>query len=205
MKMPIRRNESGLLKLREWRLRRFSGSRAERIAAQEAIIERLIAEAETELLARKLTRAQLVAACAHAEILGMVGADEAENISAHFGILLDDFLRTMQILEASGDIDEAHAKLKGLSFNFEKILRLASAATLSTATRKAALARYAKPSPKNDAKAFVYECWLSWQGEPGEYPSTAAFARAMLEKFPDDLTSQPVIEGWVRGWRKAAP
>lgn len=52
-------------------------------------------------------------------------------------------------------------------------------------------------------KKNVHEWWTRWQGEPDMYQSTAQFARAMLDKFPDNLTSEVVIARWVRGWSKA--
>ena len=66
-----------------------------------------------------------------------------------------------------------------------------------------AKARHAK-DPKRAARDFVYECWLAWNNEPEHYPSTAAFARSMLDKFPDTLKSQAVIAGWVRSWKRQA-
>ena len=54
--------------------------------------------------------------------------------------------------------------------------------------------------PKQQAKAFVFECWQAWQKAPGQYPSVAAFARGMLDKQPDTLTSEIVIARWVRHW-----
>lgn len=56
--------------------------------------------------------------------------------------------------------------------------------------------------PKQAAKAFIRQCWQDWQASPDSYRSTAAFARAMLDKFPDLLSSQPVIERWVRTWKQ---
>jgi hypothetical protein len=61
--------------------------------------------------------------------------------------------------------------------------------------------RHAK-DPKQAAKAFVRQCWDDWQSSPDSYRTTAAFARAMLDKFPDLLSSQPVIERWVRTWKQ---
>ena len=51
----------------------------------------------------------------------------------------------------------------------------------SEVARMAARARYAK-DPKQAAKAFIRECWLAWRAKPSQYPSAAAFARAMLDK-----------------------
>lgn len=68
-----------------------------------------------------------------------------------------------------------------------------------------AKARYSQDRDgKQAAKAQVKEWWERWQREPDLYRSVAAFARAMLDKYPDSLTSQPVIEQWVRDWRSEA-
>lgn len=55
---------------------------------------------------------------------------------------------------------------------------------------------------KATAKAHVRELWKIWQDDPGRYKGKAAFARDMLDKYPDELTSQPVIERWCRDWKK---
>lgn len=69
--------------------------------------------------------------------------------------------------------------------------------------RARAKLRYEKDADgKQKAKAGVKNWWLAWRGNPTLYASSAAFARAMLDKYPDHLTSQPVIEGWVRQWRR---
>jgi len=56
--------------------------------------------------------------------------------------------------------------------------------------------------PKQAAKATVRECWIDWQKRPDIYKGKAAFAKAMLDKFPDVLESQPVIERWCRAWER---
>jgi hypothetical protein len=68
-------------------------------------------------------------------------------------------------------------------------------------TRRAAIARHTN-SPKARAKNFVRECWQTWTENPHQYASTADFARKMQDKYPDELTSQPVVERWVREWRE---
>lgn len=76
---------------------------------------------------------------------------------------------------------------------------------LSANARKGALARHSPDNPKNQkaqAKEAVRGCWQAWQSKPANYESTAAFARDMLDKHPDVLTRQEVIERWVRTWRE---
>lgn len=57
--------------------------------------------------------------------------------------------------------------------------------------------------PKQQEKAFVFECWGAWQTNPKQYKSKAEFARAMLDKC-EHLTSQKKIEDWCREWEKKA-
>lgn len=58
--------------------------------------------------------------------------------------------------------------------------------------------------PKRAAKDFAFDCWMAWQAAPTQYANATDFARAMLDKFPDTLTSEVVITRWVRAWGKAA-
>ena len=58
--------------------------------------------------------------------------------------------------------------------------------------------------PKRAARDFVRLCWEDWRKAPGSYPSASAFARAMLDKHPDTLTSEVVVARWVRKWNREA-
>lgn len=58
---------------------------------------------------------------------------------------------------------------------------------------------------KAAAKSAVKEWWGRWQRSEITYQSKAEFARAMLDKYQNQLTSQPVIEGWCRLWEKEKP
>jgi hypothetical protein len=60
--------------------------------------------------------------------------------------------------------------------------------------------------PKTEKKRFVREIWDRWQREPALYPSQAAFARDMLDKYGGDdprrdLQSTAAIEAWCRDWK----
>lgn len=68
----------------------------------------------------------------------------------------------------------------------------------SSIGKKGALAKLAR-DPKQNEKAFVYECWDAWQKKIDSYESKAAFARDMLSKC-EYLTSQKKIEDWCREW-----
>ena len=74
------------------------------------------------------------------------------------------------------------------------------AAARARQASRAAVERY-RNDPKQRAKAFVFDCWKSWQSSPTSYPSIASFARDMLDKQPD-LISEKKITDWVRAWRK---
>lgn len=182
---------------------RFNGTQEEFETERARIIEAAISEATAELISSSLSREELAVACARAAILGDATAKDLISDNVKLGHLIQDFIATMKALDESVDLDEARAKLKeaDLWFNFDRLLNLAQGSAVSLTARKNALARYSKPSPMNDAKAFVFECWERWEENKSQYSSTAAFARAMLDKFPETLTSQPVIERWVRSWR----
>ena len=191
----------GLVKLRDYSLKGiFHGSREAYEQAQRDLVEAAIKEATADLIERRVSRAELAAACARAGVLGAIADRTLENDRKIFHLLMGDFTATMAALKETGDIEQAKSAAK--TFNFEKLVALAEAAAASGSARRAAISRYTKATPKNVAKAFVFDCWQLWEAHPGQYPTTAAFARAMLDKHPDALTSQAVIEGWVRQWRK---
>ncbi|WP_186184494.1 hypothetical protein [Burkholderia gladioli] len=69
--------------------------------------------------------------------------------------------------------------------------------------RSASRARYLK-DPKQLAKAEVKKLWELWRLDASRYPSKAAFARDMVEKF-DELKSSKKIEDWTREWERGTP
>lgn len=68
----------------------------------------------------------------------------------------------------------------------------------SSIGRKGAIAKLAR-DPKQNEKAFIYQCWQDWQKKTESYESKAAFARDMLTKI-EHLKSQKKIEDWCREW-----
>ncbi|QVN22488.1 hypothetical protein [Burkholderia pyrrocinia] len=66
---------------------------------------------------------------------------------------------------------------------------------------RAARARHTK-SPIQMVKHEVHALWQMWEQSPSKYPSAAAFARDMCDKWPDLLHSEVVVARWVRDWRK---
>jgi hypothetical protein len=99
------------------------------------------------------------------------------------------------------------ALLKGIDAELKNstVVRDKVEAEFSRLQSNRARTRYEKDKDgKQAVKAEVKDWWLRWQSDPSMYPRTSVFARAMLDKYPDHLTSQPVIESWVRGWRSEA-
>jgi hypothetical protein len=63
-----------------------------------------------------------------------------------------------------------------------------------------------RTDPKQKAKAFVKQCWQTWQEEPERYKSKAAFAKEMLKQEQcKSLVSQVKITDWCRAWEKSHP
>ena len=67
---------------------------------------------------------------------------------------------------------------------------------------RAAKAKHSK-DPRQRTKLLVRELWDQWERSPSKYPSTAAFARDMCDKWPDHVTSEVVVARWVREWRRS--
>lgn len=68
---------------------------------------------------------------------------------------------------------------------------------------KAVQARYTKDTDGKQAiKRWVKECWQAWKAKPDKYKNASAFARDMLDKQPDRLTTEVVVTRWVREWEK---
>lgn len=70
-------------------------------------------------------------------------------------------------------------------------------------TGKNAVRRKLENDPKQVAKEFVKQCWLTWQEEPERYQDKTKFANDML-KQPQcaKLTSAVKITTWCRDWEK---
>lgn len=68
---------------------------------------------------------------------------------------------------------------------------------------KAMQARYAKDTDGKQAiKRWVKACWQDWKTQPERYKNASAFARDMLDKQPERLTTEVVVTRWVRDWEK---
>lgn len=95
------------------------------------------------------------------------------------------------------------ALLIKLSETKQSEIHAATREALSARGVSAMKARYAKDKDgKQAAKKWVYECWRDWQAKPEKYKNASTFARDMLDKQPDRLTTEIVITRWVRTWKK---
>ncbi len=74
--------------------------------------------------------------------------------------------------------------------------------TMRSIQAKAGALERLKRDPKQQDKAFVYECWQAWQAKLESYPGQSAFARDMLTKCAH-LVSTRTVEDWCREWGKA--
>jgi hypothetical protein len=142
-----------------------------------------------------------------------VSADAAETVDlmgTHYLVAALCRLDDVVILSDLDDTEGFASSLLEVKWFVDEVDRLLEIDDLTTkglrrldskrASNRAAI-RHAQ-DPKQAAKAVVKECWQAWQSRPESYRTTAAFARAMLDKFPDVLESQPVVERWVRTWKQ---
>lgn len=133
-----------------------------------------------------LTRHMLVAALLALDLAAIASFDG--DIGGPSECLLDAAWLVDQVEALERADDEAQARLQVIES--------------ARASARAQL-RHAK-DPKRQAKDFVRECWIAWQAAPQTYASASAFARAMLDKFPELLTSEVVVTRWVRQWDREA-
>lgn len=68
--------------------------------------------------------------------------------------------------------------------------------------RNAAKAKHEK-SGAGKAKNAVRQLWLDWRRKPNKYRSASAFARDMLDKYPDEIRNQQTVTRWCREWSAA--
>lgn len=79
---------------------------------------------------------------------------------------------------------------------------LANKMRISINASNAAIAKHVK-SDTGKAKNFIRQLWLDWQGKPNKYRSASAFARDMLDKYPDEIRNQQTVTRWCREWSAA--
>lgn len=129
------------------------------------------------------------------------------NLSAAVGLAVLDRLMSQPKTIAN---DAALYEL-GLAWEFAMLARwnnhmeMATHFEIESAREKMARAARARHSkdPRHKVKLQVRELWQEWERSPSNYPSAAAFARDMCDKWPDLLTSEVVVSRWVRDWRKS--
>lgn len=177
---------------------------------------RRVSSVRKRLAAEQLSRDQLLDLCA----IQWVAEDDRRQSERQLGLLLDYLVPYVAATEAAVSlIHEGRSPEVAIdaylsdpryerSTARDAVERLGNAlAALPKQARtseasKAAKAKHAK-DPRQKAKEQVYELFLAWQqGDQSAYRSAAAFARDMLDKFPDELSSQQVVERWVAGWRR---
>lgn len=112
---------------------------------------------------------------------------------------------------ASATKDSALNEL-GLAWEFAMIARRSNhidmAFHFESESRRVKMVRAANAKhdkdPKQAVKRQVRELWQLWEVSSTKYPSIAAFARDMCDKWPDLLTSEVVVSRWVRDWKRAS-
>ena len=144
--------------------------------------------------------ADIAALCSRAEVYLLVLEHELEQSRKLISDIRGEISLGGYLIGEHRNPENSEAMLKLLDPEILRLIEVARKASKSAAGRKAATARYARGGPKAEAKRTVEECWRDWQKQPERYSSVAAFARDMLEKFPDELRSQHVVEGWSRDW-----
>lgn len=101
---------------------------------------------------------------------------------------------TRDVLDAAWLLEQVES-----SDRIEKAGKVHAARLDSKRASERAKQRHAM-SPQAKAREFVQQCWRAWRLKPAQYPTTAAFARGMLDAQPEVLRSQAVIAKWVREW-----
>lgn len=156
------------------------------------------------------------------ELLAKYTPEEIANIAAQHMIYVDLLLERadsqQKHLEATKDLTEMltskDRQIEALRDDSSKKVTIQEAGMLAWIALDAWRRRNAKmgqkaqitkdTNGKQKSKANVKDWWTRWQQDPDMYKSKAAFARAMLDKYPN-LTNQATIENWCDKWKKAEP
>lgn len=146
------------------------------------------------------------------EIFPFTGAEDPfatpGNLCAAIGLAVLDYAMLLRDTSTADDVIDVfgtawHFALVARSLNRQEMGYQFDIKSRSARMSKAAATRYSR-DPKQAIKAQVKECWKRWQEKPTDYEGPTQFARAMVDKWPDDLKSEPVISRWVRGWNREA-
>jgi len=86
--------------------------------------------------------------------------------------------------------------------SIEKIKRMRdqSQSDARTALAKRGAAAKIASDPKQADKALVRQCWDDWQKHPDRYKGKSAFARDMLDKFPNLKSQRVICDKWCPAW-----
>ena len=95
----------------------------------------------------------------------------------------------------------------GMLVSMAEFLALAEEAIDSSRRMRSYASIRVKNDPRQEQKAFVYECWCIWQNDLSRYKNKTNFATDMLNKLGGDdsqatLNSIKVITDWCRKWDK---
>ena len=81
-------------------------------------------------------------------------------------------------------------------------IELVIAESASTKARLKAIKRHTD-DPKQKDKALVREWWNDWQkNDPTRYKNKSAFAKDMLDKFPNLESQRVIADKWCPAWEK---
>lgn len=117
---------------------------------------------------------------------------EVETTLKKYRISAKDF--AVMLLWFATDLERSN----GIHQNEE----LANKRRISANASNAAIAKHAK-SGAGTAKNAIRLLWLDWQRKPNKYRSASAFARDMLDKYPDEISNQQTVTRWCREWSAA--
>lgn len=101
------------------------------------------------------------------------------------------------------DMDEASAYLRKHPMTPEAIAALIHVAhrALTLEKARAAISSKLAKDPKQAVMRETYKLWQEWRAGKTIYRSAAAFARAMVAKYP--VIENPVtVQRWVTAWSK---
>lgn len=101
------------------------------------------------------------------------------------------------------DMDEAVAYLRKHPMSPEAIAALIHVAhrALTLEKARAAISTRLAKDPKQAVMRETYKLWQEWRAGKAIYRSAAAFARAVVLKYP--VIENPVtVQRWVRAWSK---
>lgn len=103
------------------------------------------------------------------------------------------------------DMDEATAYLREHPMSPEAVAALIHVAhrALTLEKAKAAVSSKLAKDPKQAVMRETYELWQEWRAGKAVYRSAAAFARAVVAKYPV-IENPMTVQRWVTAWSRGA-